>query len=52
MITFKNCLQSGKISKRNDIGFSENDPSTRQQYEDDMKLRLKTAWKRFGADGA
>ena len=36
-ITFENGLQSGKILEHNDIVFIENDPSTRQRYEQDMK---------------
>ena len=36
-ITFEDGLQSWKIWKRIGIVFSENVPSTRQRYEDDMK---------------
>ena len=49
-ITFENGLQNGKIRKRNDIVFSENDQSTRQpRYENNMKpcsCRGTSQWKK------
>ena len=58
MIVF---IENGNFRKRSPlslkwkdlkIGFSENDLSTGQQYENDMKLRLKTAQNVFVQMGA